>query len=76
MSGIMLYGRLIEQTSVLCVPLFEIAEPLCEEFDGDVLVVVEQMSLRGLSGVVHERVRIGRNARYTRYDVSIHSHLT
>lgn len=58
------------RTSVLCVALLKITQPLHEEFYGDVLVVIEQMSLRGLSGVVHERVRISCDTRNACYHIS------
>ena len=41
------------RTSILCVPLLEIAQTLHEQFYRDVFVVVEQMSLCCLPCVVH-----------------------
>lgn len=50
------------KTTVLGVSLFEITEALGKKLDGDGFIVGEEVALRGLSGVVDQRVGIGGQA--------------
>jgi hypothetical protein len=56
-------------TSKLCVALFHIAQPLCEELDGDILIVLQQMPLRRRPCVVDEGVSIGCDTSHTTNNV-------
>lgn len=58
------------ETTILGVSLFEIAQALSEEFDGDGFVVGEEVALRGLSGVVDQRVGIGGQTSDATQDIS------
>jgi hypothetical protein len=46
-------------TSVLCIPLLQVAQSLSELFYRNVLVEREEMTLRGGSSVIDERVCVG-----------------
>jgi len=55
----------VRRTSVLRVPLFQIAHPLCKQFYGNVFVVREQVPLCGSPCIIDKRVGISRESRYT-----------
>lgn len=58
------------ETTILGVSLFEIAQALSKEFDGDGFIVGEEVALGGLSGVVDQRVGIGGQASDTTENIS------
>lgn len=51
------------QTTVLGVPLLQIAYPADQLFTRDVLIVGQQVSLGSLAGVIDEDVGVGGHAR-------------
>ena len=59
------------RTTVLSIPLFHIAKPLCELLDGDILIVLQQMFLRDRPRIVDERIGIRGDPGDTANHVSV-----
>jgi hypothetical protein len=59
------------RTTVLSIPLFHVAQTLCELLDRYILVVLQQIFLRHRARIVDERVGIGRDPGDTANHVSV-----
>ena len=57
-------------TTELRVTLLHITQRLGQHFDGDFLVVREEMALASISGIVDERVGIGSDTRNASEDIA------
>jgi hypothetical protein len=61
---------MVPLTTVLRVPLLQIAQSLCQHLDRDLLIVGEQVLLSSGPGIVDERVGIRGNSSHSREDVA------